>query len=416
MRDINNLLILLSSAIVSLLAVHWVFNKILNIARTNHLVDNPDERKLQKQPVPVLGGIAVFFGLIFGLLCASALFELTAFTYAATYEVAVWSSARGILMPFLLCASILLYVGAIDDAISLSPLSRIVIEVLVILGLCFGTGMCVDCLYGLWGIETFSWWIGIPLTVFASVGIINAFNMVDGVNGLSSSLCITVALLLGVFFRKRFDWIDATLAFCFAAALVPFMLHNVFGKKSRMFIGDAGTMVMGLMVSWCMIKVLSSDGVISGMHHTGMEEPMCMAAMLVAVASVPVFDTLRVMAGRIYKGRSPFSPDQSHLHHKFIYVGISHIMTTVCEIIINLLVVGVWYLVYKLGGSQEWQMYATLIAGVILVWGTDFFLEYHEHRDTPFLHRLRAISAQTNFENTHWWQAFQRWLDRGVEL
>ena len=407
--------VILFAALFALLSVHWIFNKILNIAKAKNLVDNPEARKLQKQPVPVLGGIAVFFGLLMGLLMAGALFELLGFTYRAD-NAGIWSSSRGVIMPWLISAGILLYVGAIDDTINLSPRSRMAIEVVTILGLCYSTGMCVDSLYGLWDIETFSWWIGIPLTVFASVGIINAFNMVDGVNGLSSSLCIMVALLVGTFFWKRGDWSDATLAYCFAGALIPFMLHNVFGKKSRMFIGDAGTMVMGLMVSWCMIKVLSSDGVISGIHKENVTEGMCMAAMLVAVASVPVFDTLRVMAGRIYKGRSPFSPDQSHLHHKFIRVGVSHFMTTVSEIIINLLIVGVWYLTYKLECPQEWQMYATFLAGIMFVWGTYFFLRHQEKHNTKLFSRMKSFSMKTNFENTRWWQSLQRWLDRGVEL
>lgn len=408
------LLLILLSAAFSLFSVHWIFIKVLNIAQTKNLVDNPDARKLQKRPVPVMGGIAVFFGLLMGLLLAGSLLELMGFTFE-TDSNSIWSSGRGVVLPLLIAASILLYVGAIDDCINLSPRSRITIEVLTILGLCFSTGLCVDSLYGLWGIETFSWWIGIPLTVFASVGIINAFNMIDGVNGLSSSLCILVSVLLGTFFFKRSDWPDAILSFCFAGALIPFFCHNVFGKKSRMFIGDAGTMVMGLLVSWCMIKVLSSDGVISGIHKTGDTEKMCMAAMLVAIASVPVFDTLRVMAGRIYKGRSPFAPDTSHLHHKFIYVGVSHFMTTLSELVINIMVVAVWYVVYKLGGSQEWQMYATLIAGFVLVWGTYLFLRHQEKHNTKLFAQMKSYSIKTHYENQRWWLTLQNWLDKGVE-
>ena len=200
----NYLLVLLISAMMSMFAVHWVFMKILKIAKLKGLVDAPNARKLQKIPVPVLGGLAVFFGLLAGLLCASALFHFTSFTFENTYDtLRAWSSLRGMLLPAVLGASIVLYTGAIDDTIGLSPLNRFIIEIAVILCICYGTGMCVDSLHGLFGINDFSWWIGIPLTVFAGVGIINAFNMVDGVNGLSSGLCIVVSFLMGTFFHKK---------------------------------------------------------------------------------------------------------------------------------------------------------------------------------------------------------------------
>ena len=218
----NFRLVILISAMISMFAVHWVFLKILKIAKMKGLVDAPNARKLQNIPIPVLGGLAVFFGLLTGLLCGSALFDLTGFTFeSAISTTKAWSNFRGVLLPVVLGASIVLYIGAIDDTIGLSAVNRLVLEVAVMLGICYGTGLCVDSLHGLFGINEFSWWIGIPLTVFAGVGIINAFNMVDGVNGLSSGLCVVVSLLMGTFFLKRFDHTDSLLAFCFAASLLP---------------------------------------------------------------------------------------------------------------------------------------------------------------------------------------------------
>lgn len=394
---------LVLSAIVSVVAVHWIFFRILKIAKVKELVDNPDARKLQKSPVPVLGGIAVFFGLVTGMLAFAALSK-------------VWPVGSGLMgtpiLPITLCCSVMLYIGSMDDILGLSPKSRLLIEVLAMLALIYGSGMCVDSLHGLWGLKEFSWWIAVPLTVFAGVGLINAYNMVDGVNGLSSGLCIVCSCMLASICFKRTDYADCALALCFACALFPFLMHNVFGKRSRMFIGDGGTMVMGILVSWFMIRILSSDnadsieGLASGSRQLGL------VAMMLAVACVPVFDTLRVMVSRVMKHQSPFHADKTHLHHAFIAAGFSHSITTLSELFINVTVVGIWFATYRLGASVDVQLYVVIVAAVVLVWGTYFFLS-RVVKEYP-CSRLLEWTKKTHFGHSDWWLRLQKWLDKGA--
>ena len=369
------IIILIISALVSLLSVRWIHPRVLKIAKIKDIVDNPGSRKLQKRPVPVLGGLAVFFGLLMGTLCFAA-----------------FNGGMTGLVPVLLASSIMLYVGMLDDILGLTPLSRLFLEILAMLGMIFGSGMCVDSLHGLWSVGAFSWWIAVPLTVFAGVGLINAFNMVDGVNGLSSGLCISCSILLAIVFYNRTDYVDCALALCFGAALLPFLLHNVFGDKSRMFIGDAGTMVMGTLVSWFMIRVLSGQ---NPDLFIGRRNEPCLVALMIAIASVPVFDTLRVMTGRLFRGVSPFHADKTHLHHIFIGLGVSHSITALSEILINLFVVAAWFVAYKCGLGIDLQFYITIIVAVVLVWGTYFFLKYQETHDTKILHALQKISVSS---------------------
>ena len=397
--DINPNLALMCGAVASIGSVYWIFPKVLKVAKLKELVDNPNARKLQKAPVPVLGGIAVYFGLLLGTLIFAAL-----------------CPSKGVLggnVCVFLATCVMLYVGSLDDVVGLTPRSRIGIEVVAILGLIFGSGMCVDSLHGLWGIYDFSWWVAVPLTVFAGVGVINAYNMIDGVNGLSSGLCIMSSAVLSVMFWKRGDYPDCALALSFCFSLIPFLLHNVFGKTSKMFIGDAGTMTMGMLVTWFIIRVLSSNNVMVALPKDSNLD-MGLVAMMVAIASVPLADTLRVMFTRVKNGRSPFSPDKSHLHHKFIATGVSHSITALSEILINLSVILVWYVSYKLGASVELQLYLVVAAAAVLVWGTYYFLRYHEKNNTPYLQKLREMNKATHFGHTHWWLAFQRWLDRGA--
>lgn len=171
-----DLLIISLSSIVALIAVTLVHSRILRIAKARDLTDKPGERKHQRYPVPMLGGIAVFFGVICGLGMASSMADLT------------------LIFPIVMMMAAMLYVGALDDLTGLSPVFRIVIEILAVIVLIYGSGMCIDNFNGLWGIYQIPWSIAVPLTVFAGVGIINSINMIDGINGLSSGLCIACSL------------------------------------------------------------------------------------------------------------------------------------------------------------------------------------------------------------------------------
>lgn len=388
------------SAMVALMAVHWAFPSILKIAKVKGLVDNPDARKLQKVPVPVLGGIAVFFGLVMGMLAYTAL-------RGNGMDNAVMD-----MLPVMLGANVMLYVGSLDDILGLSPKVRLGLEVVVMLGVIFGSGLCIDSLHGLWGMKRLSWWIAVPLTVFAGVGLINAYNMVDGVNGLSSGLCIACSVIMAVICWKRGDYADCVLSSCFAASLVPFFMHNVFGLRSRMFIGDGGTMVMGLLMSWYVIRILSSDNAMSLEVLASDGRDLGLVAMMLAVASVPVADTLRVMTARIMRGESPFHPDKTHLHHVFIACGVSHWVTTASEVAINIAVIAIWYVSYRLGATVDSQLYLVVAASIALVWGTYFFLSrvVKKHPDS----RLLKMTKVTHTGDTTWWMMLQKWLDKGM--
>lgn len=390
MFGIHTILKLFCCALLSLIAVQWIFFRILKIAKIKHLEDVPDGRKLQKQPIPVLGGLAVFFGLTVGIILAACLFT----------EVKS-------LLPVMLACMVMLYIGSIDDVLGICAGLRAFIEALTIVGLVYGSGMCIDSFHGLWGIHSFSWFLGVPLTVFVGVGLINAFNMIDGINGLSSLTCIVCSILLGIIFYKMGDPADAALAFCFAGSLITFSLHNIFGRKSCMFIGDGGTMVMGLLVSWFVIRIMYHQGLANNqMDIIGMNT----IAMLLAVVSVPVFDTLRVMCGRIIRRKSPFMPDKTHLHHLFIEIGFSHIFTSLSEVVLGLVVTTVWYISYKLGVNIEWQLYIVLLTTFIVIGGTTWTLAYcTSHPDLK--QRIYAKASLSHPKDTRWWYHMCQLMD-----
>lgn len=378
-------------------SVRWIYFKILKVAFEKRLVDNPDARKLQKRPVPVVGGLAVFFGVLVGVLSAAA------------YQFMFCNSDDTTsLLPIVCAMSVMLYTGALDDIIGLTPKARFVIEIATILGLVFSSGMCIDTFRGLWGIGEITWWAAVPMTVFAGVGIINAINMIDGVNGLSSGLCIMCCVLFGVAFLWAGDTGNAVLAFSMTAALVPFFVHNVFGSKSRMFIGDAGTMVMGVLMVWFVMCFLSKD---SPVAYYGTASGVNLIAISLAILSVPVFDTLRVMSMRVLKGMSPFSPDKTHLHHVFVNVGVSHFITAISELLIGAVITCIWALSVLLQASVDVQLYVVIVSAILFVWGTYAVLRYNAKRHTEFMHWLTHFSVKTHLGRKEWWKSISRWLD-----
>lgn len=375
--------------IVSLCATWWIFKKVLNIAKLKNIVDNPDARKLQKVPVPVLGGIAVFFGMVVAFATAGIIHDISN------------------MLAMVCVMTIMLYVGTMDDIIGLTPKMRFLVEILVVLLLIYCNDYSINNFHGLWGIYQIPQWIAVPLTVFACVGIINAINLIDGVNGLSSGYCIVTCLIFGSAFLISGDVERASLAILSVGALIPFFCHNVFGKESKMFIGDGGTLLMGTIMSSFVINALKTDSLIVS------ETPANFGVIpfTLAVLAIPVFDTLRVMSARIIRGTSPFNPDKTHLHHLLFDLHFSHVGTTGTEILANLLVVGSWYLSYRLGASIELQLYIVIALGLLITFGLYRFARVQERKQSKLYHWLTKVGDWTHVGHTPWFERFRDFLD-----
>lgn len=380
---------MLVAFLASLVVVIWSHPMVRKVAVKRNIVDNPGVRKLQKEPVPVMGGVAVFFGLVTGL-CIMSLFMDT-------------SS----LLPVFVAMSMMLCVGVMDDVSGLSPWLRFVIEILVVVMLIFTTNTSLDHLHALWGCYNLPGWVSIPLTIFAVVGMINALNLIDGVDGLSSGFCMIASAAFGVIFYECGNIVMMTLCAVVVASLLPFFFHNVFGKSSKMFIGDGGSLMMGVVMSSYVVSVIS----FRGSATQSMPEGIGLVAFTMAVMSVPVFDTLRVMIMRIVRGVSPFHPDKTHLHHLFIDLGFSHIGSTLSVLALNLLVMAAWYITYKLGGSIDLQFYV-VIGGSLLVTVVFYkFMRVQMAHDTSVARFMRRTGERTHCEERTSWLRLQRVMD-----
>ena len=374
----------------ALLLVGWIHPRLVKIALLKNIVDNPDARKLQRTPVPVLGGVAVFFGVVIAIGCMSSVVDCSG-------------------LPVVIMAMMaMLYTGTMDDILSLSPGLRFVIEIVVVLLLIFVGGYCIDDFHGLWNIGRFSYWCAVPLTVVAAVGIINAINLVDGVNGLSSGYCIMACLIFGTLFFLAGEAPMTILAAVSVGALIPFFLHNVFGKTSKMFIGDGGTLVMGVVMSVFVIAILQNGSRVAAYVNPNVG----LVPFTLAVLSVPVFDTLRVMSTRILKGTSPFRPDKTHLHHMFIDLGCSHVATTLAILGVNMFVVLCWWALEASGFSIAVQLYAVIAVSLLVTSGLYHFMQWHICRDTRFMRAMRRLGYNTHISRTGIFFWLQQVMDK----
>lgn len=262
-------------------------------ARRVGLVDRPDTRKQHNGRVPLIGGICFFIGLLVGL------------AYLGFIDRFVMSVMMG--------AALIVAMGVADDVVHLTVQSRLLIESAIVALVILSTGYYIDNLGGLLpGDIRLGIW-GIPLTIFAVIGLINAFNMLDGIDGLAASVALVCIGSVLMYDRAGWTAVGAMLMLqVLFAALIPYIFANLGWPDGRkIFMGDAGSMAIGFLLGWSLIYLSHS--------RVGRLAPV---DVLWCVA-LPVMDTLAVMYRRMRVGRSPFGADRQHLHHLLMDDGFS---------------------------------------------------------------------------------------------
>ncbi|WP_421225328.1 UDP-N-acetylglucosamine--undecaprenyl-phosphate N-acetylglucosaminephosphotransferase [Aeromonas enteropelogenes] len=265
------------------------------VAKKINLVDRPNERKQHQGLIPLVGGIAIYFTLMLALWVQPDLL--------VNSEV------------YVLCATILVMMGAIDDKYDVDYRIRLVIQILISCAMIFGAGLSLKSLGGLlFGHELILGPLGYIVTVFAVLGAINAFNMVDGIDGLLGGL--TIAAFGGLAYINHDDGQLWLARFCLLMMIVviPYIILNLgfpFGVRKKVFMGDAGSMLIGFTVIWVLLQ--------------GTQGPMAQMYPVTALwlIAIPLMDMVTIMARRVRKGHSPFKSDREHLHHICLRAGLS---------------------------------------------------------------------------------------------
>ncbi|MDU6149919.1 MAG: UDP-N-acetylglucosamine--undecaprenyl-phosphate N-acetylglucosaminephosphotransferase, partial [Haemophilus parainfluenzae] len=283
-----SLLVTFLGAFLTLIVMRPIANKI-------GLVDKPNYRKRHQGAIPLIGGVSLFMGN----LC---------------YYLMEWDQLR---LPYLYIFSIfvLLAIGILDDRFDISPFLRAGIQaVLAILMIDLGN-VYLDHLGQILGpFQLTLGSIGLIITVFATIAIINAFNMIDGIDGLLGGLSIVSFAAIGILMFRDGQMDMAYWSFALIVAILPYLLLNLgipLGPKYKVFMGDAGSTLIGFTIIW--ILLLSTQG---------KGHPMNPVTALWIIA-VPLIDMVAIIYRRLRKGKSPFRPDRLHVHHLMVRAGLT---------------------------------------------------------------------------------------------
>ncbi|MDG2075510.1 MAG: MraY family glycosyltransferase [Arenicellales bacterium] len=277
------------------------------IAQRVGLVDRPSGRKQQLRPVALIGGIAI----VVSFFLATLLMPISLTEYRVLY----------------FCIVLLFVTGIVDDLRELPPAAKFVVQLIVALALVFLDEQLVrfvgDILdqsdpneYEPLGLDI----LAIPLTVFAMLGVINAFNLIDGLDGLCGGVAlIALAALMGLAFHHGGAVTEFKLLGIVLVTVAAFLIFNlsILGTARQVYLGDAGSMVIGLILVYFLIN-LSQRGI--PVVESGV--PIVKSNSAPWLIALPLMDTVNVMLHRLRSGRSPLKPDRTHIHHLLLDVGI----------------------------------------------------------------------------------------------
>jgi UDP-N-acetylmuramyl pentapeptide phosphotransferase/UDP-N-acetylglucosamine-1-phosphate transferase len=284
---------------------------IIQIAKEKKLFDEPDERKIHKAVIPTLGGLGIFSGFMLSFLLSVPSFN-------------------GIEIQYFIAAFFIIFlVGIKDDILIISASKKFIGQLIAALIIIKFGGIQLNNMYGFLGIYQIPEFAATILTLFTIVVITNSFNLIDGVDGLAGSLGLLSTIIFGSYFYYTGQYTFSILSFALTGSLISFLIYNF--PPAKIFMGDTGSLLIGIVNSILVIKFINVAQLPDVKFHLS-SSPAIGFAILV----VPLFDTLRVFAIRIFAGRSPFSPDRNHIHHLLLDLGLSHKSTTLICITANI--------------------------------------------------------------------------------
>lgn len=342
----------------SLVMGFLIMPRIVSISYRKRLMDVPDERRVHQTPVPRLGGISflpltLMSVFLFDGLCVLILDAHVQATDTPTF----------LRMQFCGMGAMLLYlIGEADDLVGVDYKAKFGAQ-LVAACMFPLSGLWLGNLGGLFGIYQIPEWIGIPLTLFLVVYITNGINLIDGVDGLASGICILAFMLYASMFIFLSHPVFAAICLSILGVLTTFFIFNVFGGRGnvglrKLFMGDTGSLTLGYVISFLVIHVSTFS-----VHRVFVS---C-GAFYVALSPliIPLLDIIRVVYAR-YRDRVPlFAPDKRHIHHKLLRTGLSPRGVMIVLLFLTVYFIGLNALLSQYT-SATWVLAADLISWVFM--------------------------------------------------
>jgi UDP-GlcNAc:undecaprenyl-phosphate/decaprenyl-phosphate GlcNAc-1-phosphate transferase len=287
------LLCFVTSFVVTLITIP----PIISLIKKYSLYDVPDARKEHTSPIPTMGGIAVIAGMMMALF--------------------LWFPFSNELpqISFFFSIIVLFALGIMDDLKDLSAKYKFIVQI-CLAALIALSGIRITSFDGLFGIYELPLSAQYTFTLLAIVGITNAFNLIDGIDGLAGGIGFMSLVTLGMFLTMNGDINTALIAFALSGGLLAFLYFNL--NPAKIFMGDTGSLVLGFVIAVLCIRLIQVNVQIANpvLPHA--------TVFVLGIVLIPVFDTIRVFSIRLWKGKSPFVADKTHVHHLITNQGFSH--------------------------------------------------------------------------------------------
>jgi UDP-GlcNAc:undecaprenyl-phosphate GlcNAc-1-phosphate transferase len=295
--------IIIIGCVLSFIVSFYAIPVIITVANKKKLYDIPDERKIHTTPISSLGGLGIFIGFMIGLLISiNDIKSVQGFQY------------------YIASFLVIFFFGIKDDILVLSPIKKFIGQFIVAFILMVKAGLLIKDMHGFLGISVINDSMAYCLTLFTILVVMNAYNLIDGVDGLAGTISIITSSIFAFFFYRNGDIFFSLLGFCFAASLFAFLIYNY--SPAKIFMGDTGAMLSGAINAILVIHFIDTA------EGSKILPVLAAPAMGFGILLMPLLDTLRVFGIRIIHGRSPFSPDRNHLHHILLDRGLNHMKVT----------------------------------------------------------------------------------------
>lgn len=302
--------------LVGSILVYFTIPVIVRLSILKKLVDTPNERKMNKIAVPNLGGVALFIGITLAVLLS----------FYKNYFPEFSTIMAGTIIMF--------FVGIKDDIQNISARKKLLAQMLCALILILQGNIRFTDLHGILGLNEINYTVSLIVSFFVIISIINAFNMIDGIDGLASAIGILASIILGSLFFINTQYQYSILSFAITGSLIPFFVYNVFGRENKIIMGDSGALILGLLFAVLVIKY--NEVSLTAGNYSRNFSPVLSLAIII----IPVFDMVRLIIYRIFQRKSPFSADINHIHHKILKLGSTHLNTTIIILAANLFILG----------------------------------------------------------------------------
>ena len=340
--------------ITSFAVVLYATPALIKVAVLKRLIDLPTEdRKIHKRAIPTIGGIIIYAATLFSFSLWYNIDDLH--EYDQIYE-----SVKE--FKILVATSLVLFfVGVKDDIIGTSPVKKLFANILVGVVLVLMGDIRITGLHGVFGVNEIPLWGSIFLSLFTYIVVVNAMNLIDGIDGLAAGVGFIATSVFGVWFIFANEYTLASLSFSLSGALLGFLIFNF--SPAKIFMGDSGSLIIGMFI--CVLSIKLIEYPVNGLNSFWIH--VSNPIFVIAALSYPLTDTLRIFLLRAVKGQSPFAADKNHLHHRLLDCGYSHAKTVVIIYVFSMLTVGVSLLSYYLNPSLS--LFTVLgCSGLFILW------------------------------------------------